>query len=323
MAKKQGPGAGKRQRGHVIRRAREREPQMVEPSKKVLLLKGNKAGPHGMDILRDIRRLRGAEDAVLFSRRNDVLPFEDETRMEFLTNKNDCGLFVLATHTKKRPNNLVFGRIFDNQTLDIIEVGVSDYTSFEETLKKTKVAKAMGGQTAVIFQGDEFDKSLQMQQLRSMLLDLFRDRQHEQIDLTALDHVVVCSAVGGKVYIRNYVLAYTSKAGASAGSEGAETKVGAVSILGQKIPNTKLIDMGPSIDMELRRTRLPASELLKLSLKQPKNAKSAPKKKKNISHDALDGKVGRIHMKKQDMQKLVTRNRFGKALKRSTTTADE
>ncbi|GBG33863.1 Ribosome production factor 2-like [Hondaea fermentalgiana] len=312
------PLTGKRKRGHVLRRQKALEPKVHELEKKCLLVRGSKVGPYGLELLRDLRRLRGADNTTLFSRKNDVLPFEDETRMEFLCGKNDCGVFALATHSKKRPNNVVLGRIYDNQTLDMVEIGVTGYQSFEEVLKRTKLAKAIGSQTAIIFQGDEFDKNEDMQTLRSILLDIFRERQVQQVDLTTIDHIVCCSAVDGKVYVRNYVVAYApdgKKNQSKDGSAEPAKRVGVVDVMGQKIPNVQLIDMGPNFNFVLRRTRLPSTQLAKLALRQPKVSRG-PKKVKNVTHDALEGKVGRVHMKRQDTNKLVTRSRFKKALSR-------
>lgn len=313
------PLVGKRERGHVIRRRKDREAKVEEREKKCLLVRGNKVGPFGLELLRDLRRLRGADNTTLFSRKNDVLPFEDETRMEFLCDKNDCGIFAVATHSKKRPNNIVLGRIYDNQTLDMVEIGVTGYESFEDVLKRTKLAKAVGSQSAVMFLGDDFDKNQDMQTVRSMLLDLFRERQVDQVDLTTLDHIVCCSAVDNKVYIRNYVVAFAPDASKSSNentNKDEPKRVGVVDVLGQRIPNLQLIDMGPNFNFVVRRTRLPSPQLEKLAVRQAKSTRGF-KKVKNVTHDALEGKIGRVHMKKQDTNKLVTRSRFKKALKRN------
>jgi len=36
-------------------------------------------------------------------------------------------LFVIGSHTKKRPNNLIFGRMFNHQLLDMFELGVTAF----------------------------------------------------------------------------------------------------------------------------------------------------------------------------------------------------
>lgn len=43
----------------------------------------------------------------MLSRRNpNVLPFDDASSLEFLMQKNNCGMFAVASHSKKRPDNL-------------------------------------------------------------------------------------------------------------------------------------------------------------------------------------------------------------------------
>ena len=70
-------------------------------------------------------RLCAAAAGVHLRRHNAVHPFEDATPMEFLSQKNDASLFAFGTHSKKRPHNLVFGRLFDHHILDMVETGVA------------------------------------------------------------------------------------------------------------------------------------------------------------------------------------------------------
>jgi ribosome production factor 2 len=46
--------------------------------------------------------------------------------LEFFAGKNDASLFVTGLHSKKRPHDLVFTRIFDGRVLDMIELGIDD-----------------------------------------------------------------------------------------------------------------------------------------------------------------------------------------------------
>lgn len=48
----------------------------------------------------------------MLPRLNPVLPFEDPTSLEFLSEKNDASLVLVGSHSKKRPHNLVLVRIF-------------------------------------------------------------------------------------------------------------------------------------------------------------------------------------------------------------------
>jgi ribosome production factor 2 len=41
--------------------------------------------------------------------------------------RQDCSLFIVGTHQKKRPDNLIIGRLFADHLLDMFEFGVSNY----------------------------------------------------------------------------------------------------------------------------------------------------------------------------------------------------
>jgi hypothetical protein len=64
-----------------------------------------------------------------------VRPMEagGEVALEFLCQKNECGLFAVASHSKKRPHNLVLGRMFDYHLYDVLELGVRERPSFTST----------------------------------------------------------------------------------------------------------------------------------------------------------------------------------------------
>jgi ribosome production factor 2 len=71
-------------------------------------------------------------DVISFSKKNNIHPFEDPSSLEFWAEKNDASLFVIGQSTKKRPNGLVFARMFDGKVLDMCEVGVESFVSMEK-----------------------------------------------------------------------------------------------------------------------------------------------------------------------------------------------
>jgi hypothetical protein len=71
-------------------------------------------------------------DATNFSKKNIIHPFEDPSSLEFFSEKQDASLFVVGSHSKKRPNNLTFARMFEHKLLDMMEFGVLNYKPCSE-----------------------------------------------------------------------------------------------------------------------------------------------------------------------------------------------
>ena len=92
-----------------------------------------------------------------------------------------------------------------------------------------------------------------------------------------------------------------------------------------QIPNVKLGGMGPNMDLTLRRSTLAGDDMWKAALKQPVTyvaniimfllliyidvfkiiqCRAKIKKVKNISVTSMGDKVGRIHMKRQDLNNM-------------------
>jgi ribosome production factor 2 len=71
-------------------------------------------------------------NAISFSKKNTVRPFEDASSLEFWAQKNDASLFVVGQSTKKRPDGLVFARTFDGHVLDMCEVGVEEFVGMDK-----------------------------------------------------------------------------------------------------------------------------------------------------------------------------------------------
>lgn len=62
------------------------------------------------------------------------------------------------------------------------------------------------------------------------------------------------------------------------------------------------MEIGPSFDMTIRRTRFASEDLMRESLKQPDQLKK--KKEKNISKDIV-GVRGALHMERQDLDQMA------------------
>ena len=108
-----------------------RAPKLIENPKQALFIRASTASQQTQSILQDLFLLK-KPDATNFSKKNVIHPFEDSSSLEFFSEKQDASLFVVASHSKKRPNNLTFIRTFDFKVLDMLEIGVTNYVGCKE-----------------------------------------------------------------------------------------------------------------------------------------------------------------------------------------------
>ncbi|WVF65368.1 hypothetical protein IAT40_000095 [Kwoniella sp. CBS 6097] len=279
-----------------------REPQIVENEKTAIFVRGQTSSERVREVMKDLYALKRPH-AINFSRKNDIHPFEDAASLEFFAGKNDASLFVTGLHSKKRPHDLVFTRIFDGRVLDMIELGVEEFTSMADI---PSPKSSLGIRPMMVFHSDLFDTHPTFQQLKSHFLDFYNGHPITEMPLLGtIEHVISITAgpindaqpdVLPKVHFR----VYTAKLLSS----------------GSRVPKLQLTEMGPSIDFSVRRVQDADPELMKAALKRPKLAKSdvesgLGKKKKNIETDAMGDKVGRIHLGKQDLSKMQGRKMKG------------
>lgn len=94
---------------------------------------------------------------------------------------------------------------------------------------------------------------------------------------------------------------------------------------GGKLPKVELEEMGPSIELTVRRTQFASSDLLRMAMKQPRSYKNS--KVKNTSIDeGLGDKMGRVYVERQEIDKLALRKMKGlkkNRLNESTEATDE
>ncbi|XP_068697971.1 ribosome production factor 2 homolog [Montipora foliosa] len=282
----------KTQRGK--RAVEHREPKNVENAKTALFLRGGKTSEVVTNALKDLCLLK-KPNAVMFQRKNVLRPFEDQTSLEFFSVKNDASLFHFGSHSKKRPHNLVIGRFYDGHVLDMIELGVEKFRPMKD-IKTTKCA--MGTKPCLLFSGQEFENDLAHKRLKNILIDIYRGPVIQKVRLQGLEHVLQFTSVDGKIFLRSYRVSLKKS--------------------GSRTPRVEVEEMGPMLDLVMRRTHLASDDLMKAATKTPKALK--PKTVKNVSRDAFGTKQGRVHMKRQDYSQLQTRKMKG--LKRKLNTKE-
>lgn len=265
-----------------------RAPKVHENAKKTMFLKGGNSSETVTTMLKEMYMLK-KPNAVLMAKRNMTRPFEDSTSLEFLSKMNDTSLFMFGCHSKKRPHNIIIGRMFDHQLLDMVELGITKYQSLK-SIKGNKVA--MGTKPCLLFSGADFESDSDLRRLKSLLMDFYQGPVVDNVRLSGLEHVMQFIAIDGKVLLRSF-RAVLKKSGA-------------------RTPRVELESIGPNIDFVLRRTKLAPDDQFGRACKKPKQA--VAKKVKNISTDMFGTKRGRVHMTSQNLQNLQLRK--VKALKR-------
>lgn len=110
-----------------------REPKLIENDKTCLFLRGGNSSQAVTKVMSCFASLK-KPNSIQFHQKNMLRPFEDPSSLEFFAERNDASLFCFGSHSKKRPHNLVFGRFFNNQLLDMVELAVN-YANIPNKLK--------------------------------------------------------------------------------------------------------------------------------------------------------------------------------------------
>ncbi|CAK1555146.1 unnamed protein product [Leptosia nina] len=263
-----------------------KEPKPVEGPKQCIFLQGRNPSDRARKVLRDIYDLK-KPDAAFLNRKNDFVPFEDATLIEKICYKKEAALFGVSSHSKKRPHNVILGRTFNYGVLDMIELGAENFKAMSEFHNMKVLA---GLKPCLLFNGPAWDLNQDLKRLKSLFTDFFYREKVETIRLQGLEHVLSFTATDdGNIFVRSYRILLKKS--------------------GQRTPRVELEEIGPSIDFKLRRTRLASDDLIREACRVPRELK--PITKKNISKDAFGSKMGRIHMGKQDINRLQTRKMKG------------
>lgn len=80
--------------------------------------------------MKDIKSLR-KDKAVIYSRKHEIHPYENVEEIEKYCKSTESSLFLFGSHNKKRPNNIVIGRTYENKVIDMAELGLKSYEAIE------------------------------------------------------------------------------------------------------------------------------------------------------------------------------------------------
>ena len=264
-----------------------RAPQVDEGTKQGIFLRGSTASGRVTECMKDLVNLRKS-CTTFFGRKNEVRPFEDITPVELFAKQHQASIFGVGSHSKKRPHNLILGRIFNDHLLDMVELGIENYLPISMFPSTSKVMA--GTKPVVVFTGEQFSSDPEWQGVRNIFLDYLRGESVESIRLQGLELMIQVTALpNGKLLLRCFKMNFKKS--------------------GTRIPRVEIEECGPRVDFTVRRTKLATADLMKHACRQPKERRV--KKKKNLSKDALGTTHGRVHMSKQNLDELQTRKMKG------------
>ncbi|KAI4297094.1 hypothetical protein L6164_037001 [Bauhinia variegata] len=278
------------------RELEKRAPKLVESGKKTLILHGTKTSAVLNAVLTEIYHLKKG-NAIKYSRKNEnIKPFEagGEASLEFFSLKTDCSIFVYGSHSKKRPDNLIIGRTYDHHIYDLVEVGVENFKSLKSFTYDKKLAPKEGSKPFITFIGEGFETVEELKHFKEVLIDLLHGEVVGNLNLAGVDRVYVCTAVStNRVFLTHCALRLKKS--------------------GTTVPRMELVEVGPSMDLVVRRHRLPndslRKEAMKTSIDKPR------KKEKNVKRDVLQGKIGNVYIPDQKIGEMALPNK-AKGVKR-------
>ena len=249
----------------------EREPKAVENTKTALFVRGTNCSDRVMKCMKgeiiiilyilvtcntlsaDLSSMKKPH-AVSYNQKNEIRPFEDVTKLEFFCKKNDSSLFMLGNHNKKRPHNIILGRMFDYHLLDMFELGLESFSSLQD-FKNSKVTS--GSKSGLLFAGEQFadTSNEEFQRLKSLLIDFFRGPEVDNVRLAGIEHILQFTALEKKVLVRSYKIKLSKSS--------------------TKYPRVELEEIGPSLDLVVRRNQMASEDLFKTACKQVCSARNS------------------------------------------------
>ncbi|GAA5906205.1 hypothetical protein JCM8208_000662 [Rhodotorula glutinis] len=338
------------------RAADARAPQLVEKEAKTAIIARTTGISEKVKVaLSELNQLK-KPNAIAFSKANEVRPFEDPASLNFWSSKNDASLFLIGTHTKKRPHGLVWARCFAGEVMEMLEVGIEEVMAMSnfKGIKSTAGSVPLFHFTAAEPHANLWDSHPTFQQFKSILLDFFRGNELDGVSLKGLERVISVT-IGDRpeddsaASVEGALSGATTKNGKG---KAVESLIGSFNPAaatqnydedktlplvhfrtytvhfmrsGLPQPRVELAPHGPHFSFSMRRTQAPTAEVWKQAMKKKeKKSSNGPKKSKNLDIDEMGNKIGHIHVGRQDLDKLQARKFKGlKGSKRRASDAGE
>eukprot|EP00817_Percolomonadidae_sp_ATCC50343_P004194 CAMPEP_0117426116 /NCGR_PEP_ID=MMETSP0758-20121206/6283_1 /TAXON_ID=63605 /ORGANISM="Percolomonas cosmopolitus, Strain AE-1 (ATCC 50343)" /LENGTH=209 /DNA_ID=CAMNT_0005211069 /DNA_START=310 /DNA_END=935 /DNA_ORIENTATION=+ len=174
----------------------------------------------------------------------------------------------------------------------MMQFSVTNYSGIE--LNATAVQRE-GAKPCIIFQGDLWENDEVFSMAANLLTDFFGGERHSKISITGIDHALIFTSINETtIHMGHYGIKYSRSKDAQQG------KV-------VQYPRIDLVDIGPSMNLEISNHKFASDDLRNEALLIPYQLRHAKGYNKNISQDELGEVYGRVHLKQQDIRDMAPR----------------
>ena len=280
--------AAAKPKSHKVKKLlKKKEDILQNDPKHSLFIRGNNCSQVVKSTMLELHRMRDLFiSKCLLQKKNNIQPFEDASYIEHVAEKNDAGFVIFGSHNKKRPNNMIIHRMYNQSVLDMIELGVIDVKTMQDF--KVKIGIEIGMQPILLFQGDAFDLSENHIKFKNMMLDFFRIKHLQNLNILSAQRIITFTskAVDGEILMQQF------EAGTINEGLAGDGKV-------------DMKEIGPKVRMEIRRVKHADFDAWKAATRVKKSKAKMVEKKRNISTNELGQRVGKAYIQHQDFSTLA------------------
>lgn len=166
----------------------------------------------------------------------------------------------------------------------MVEFGVEDYKEMEKSSKKQSM---IGSKPLLLFNGDLFNNNETLKEVQNVLIDFFNGEKATRVNLKGLDHVLVFTSINETtIHFGHYFVEQ---------------------IPSTKAPKINLSEIGPSMNLKVKRTKFATPDLKKEAYFIPQALRKSKSRNKNITFDELGTKEGRIHVQQENLNRIALR----------------
>eukprot|EP01121_Diplochlamys_sp_Union-15-3_P006662 TRINITY_DN1716_c0_g1_i2.p1 TRINITY_DN1716_c0_g1~~TRINITY_DN1716_c0_g1_i2.p1 ORF type:complete len:217 (-),score=28.79 TRINITY_DN1716_c0_g1_i2:353-970(-) len=178
-----------------------KEPE--QDGRTTIFLRGSQTSDQINKVLKDLYMLQKPEAVQLSKKQLTLRPFENIEDIERLCQKYETSLFAFGSSSKKRPHNLVLGRLYEHHLLDMVEFGVSNL----KTISELKSTWATASKPCIIIAGEQFRTDSKLAIIANLFIDFFRGFKAKSVNLVGIDRVLFISIDEHSViHFRHYTI---------------------------------------------------------------------------------------------------------------------